>query len=155
LPAYSKLPNTFGVMQKSAADVSDWERFTYATAGAWGLSADENAMYAIGGPPDARGGACYVATFPPVPAEAFFSVTVYGPEKYLMADRDAVIGSSHGIVTEPDGSFRVAFGSDSCRNLAPNFLHTPEDGWSLLIRAYKPDVAAFRAYRMPAFTLAS
>lgn len=153
MPGYSALPNTFGIMQKRAIDVTDWEAFTYATAGAWGLSADENAMYAIGGPPRATGGACYVATFPPIPAEAFFSVTAYGPEKYLMTDQDNVVGSQHGIRLEPDGSFRVAFGAERCRALAPNFLATPQDGWSILIRAYRPDVAAFKAYAMPEIVL--
>lgn len=149
MPAYSALPNTFGVMQKKAADVRDWEVFTYSTAGAWGLSADENAMYAIGGPPDAKGGECYVATFPPIPAKAFFSITAYGPEKYLMTDAGNVVGSQHGVTFEPDGSVKVAFGSEKCRALAPNFLATPEDGWSILIRAYRADVPAFKAYRVP------
>jgi hypothetical protein len=94
MPEYSKLPNTFGAMQKTAADVRDWEYFTYATAGAWGLSADENAMYAIGGPADAKGSQGYLATFPKVPAEAFFSITAYGPQKYLMTDSDNVVGST-------------------------------------------------------------
>jgi len=151
MPEYSKLPNTFGAMQKTAAEVRDWEHFTYATAGAWGLSADENAMYAIGGPADAKGGAGYIATFPKVPAEAFFSITAYGPEKYLMSDADNVVGSNHGVILEPDGSFKVVFGSEEHRGLAPNFMATPEDGWSILLRAYKPDVAAFKAYVMPQF----
>jgi hypothetical protein len=79
LAGYAKMPNTFGVMKKTAGEVTDRERFTYATAGAWGLSEDANAMYVIGGPEDAKGGVCYVATFPMVPAEAFFSITAYGP----------------------------------------------------------------------------
>jgi hypothetical protein len=151
MPEYSKLPNTFGAMQKTAAEIRDWEYFTYATAGAWGLSADENAMYAIGGPVDAKGGQGYVATFPKVPAEAFFSITAYGPQKYLMSDSDNVVGSNHGVILEPDGSCKIAFGSEKHRGLAPNFLATPEDGWSILLRAYKPDVAAFKAYRVPEF----
>jgi hypothetical protein len=151
MPEYSKLPNTFGAMQKKAEDVRDWEYFTYATAGAWGLSADENAMYAIGGPADAKGDQCYVATFPKVPADAFFSITAYGPQKYLMTDSDNVVGTNHGVVLEPDGSCKVAFGGEQCRALAPNFLATPEDGWSILLRAYQPDVAAFKAYQVPAF----
>lgn len=96
LAEYSKLPNSFGAMQKRVEDVSDWEYFTYVTAGAWGLSADENAMYAAGGPKDAKGGDCYLANFPEVPVEAFFSITVYGPEKYLMSDVDNIVSSNHG-----------------------------------------------------------
>ncbi len=149
LREYSKLPGSFGAMQKRVADVEDWEYFTYVTAGAWGLSADENAMYAIGGPVSALGGACYTATFPEVPVEAFFSITVYGPQKYLMSDKDNIVSSNQGVVTNDNGSFTVAFGGENCRELAPNFAFTPKDGWNLLLRAYRPDVEAFQAYQMP------
>jgi hypothetical protein len=43
----------------------------------------------------------------------------------------------------------VAFGSEECRSLAPNYAKTPEDGWSFLLRAYRPDVEAFRKYEIP------
>ena len=152
LAEYSKLPDSFGAMQKRVEDVQDWEFFTYVTAGAWGLSADENAMYAAGGPTDARGGACYTARFPVVPAKAFFSITVYGPEKYLMTDADNIVSSNRGVVANENGSFDVAFGDEKCRSLAPNFAATPEDGWSFLMRAYQPEVEAFKAYEMPAIT---
>jgi hypothetical protein len=148
---YSKLPNSFGAMVKHTDEVKDWEYFTYVTAGAWGLSPDENAMYVLGGPRDAKGGACYTATFGKVPAEAFFSITAYNPEKYLMTDEDNVLSSNRHVVSNADGTFSIAFGSEKCRSLAPNYVATPEDGWNILLRAYKPDVAAFKAYKMPEF----
>ena len=33
--------------------------------------------------PGAKGGSCCTATFQPVPVEAFFSITVYGPDRNL------------------------------------------------------------------------
>ena len=30
-----------------------------------------------------------------------------------------------------------------------NFLYTPKDGWSLLMRAYRPDVKKMYNYKMP------
>lgn len=155
LVEYSKLPNSFGAMVKHVKDVKDWEYFTYVTAGAWGLSADENAMYAAGGPEDAKGGKCYTATFPAVSVKAFFSLTMYGPEKYLMTDEDNIVSSSRGVTSNDDGSFKVAFGAEECRGLAPNYAATPDDGWSFLLRAYRPDVGAFKAYKMPSITPAS
>ena len=146
---YSKLPNTFGVMQAHTRDVKDWEVFTYTTAGAFGLSMDQHAMYAIYTPDGAVGGECWIGTFPPVPAEEFFSVTAYGPDKFLMTNENNVVSSIRGAVTEPDGSFTVVFGGEPCRDKAPNWIHTPEDGWGLLLRAYRPRVEEFRAYRMP------
>ncbi len=147
--AYNQLPNSFGAMQKRTADIKDWEYFTYVTAGAWGLSEDENAMYAIGGPKDAKEGQCYTGTFAPVPVKAFYSITFYGPDNYLMTNEDNIVSSNRGVVNTDDGSFTVAFGAQECRELAPNYANTPKDGWNLLLRAYRPDVAAFKAYRMP------
>ena len=146
---YSKLPNTFGVMQTHTRDVRDWEVFTYATAGAFGLSMDQHAMYAIYTPEGAVGGECWIGTFPPVPAEEFFSVTVYGPDKFLMTNENNVVSSIRSAVTEADGSFTVVFGGKQCRDKAPNWIHAPQDGWSLLLRAYRPRVAEFKAYQMP------
>ncbi len=147
---YSKLPNTFGVMQAHTKDVGDWEVFTYSTAGAFGLSMDEHAMYAIYTPEGALGGECWIGNFPRVPAEEFFSVTVYGPDKFLMTNENNIVSSIRGAVTEPDGSFTVVFGGEQCRDKASNWIHTPKDGWSLLLRAYRPQVEAFKAYPMPA-----
>lgn len=149
LAEYSKLGSTAGAMQPRTGLVEDWEVFTYVTAGAWGLSADENAMYTPYALPGAEGGTCYTATYPPVPVQAFFSITVYGPEKYLMSNENNIVSSNRGVVTGEDGSFTVAFGGTHCRDLAPNYAYTPEDGWSLLLRAYRPDVEAYRNYRMP------
>ena len=72
IPEYDKLPDTFGTMQSRAADVDDWEKFTYVTAGAWGLSKEDNAMYLPYAKPGVKGGVCYTATYQKVPAEAFF-----------------------------------------------------------------------------------
>ena len=77
LEQFSLLPNVFGMMQERTADVEDWETFTYATAGAWGLAADQHAMYAT---------------------------------------------------------------------------YTPEDGWRLMLRAYRPRVEEFMNYEMPPLT---
>jgi len=149
LAEYSKLDDTFDTMKRRTEDIDDWERFTYVSAGALGLSADEDAMYKPYALTGAKGGQCYVATYPKVPAKAFFSITVYGPEKYLMSNEDNIVTSNRGISLNDDGSFTVAFGDETCRKLAPNFAYTPKDGWSFLMRAYRPDVEAFKAYRMP------
>ena len=150
LKEYSKLTDTFSTMKKRVDQVNDWERFTYVTAGAWGLSEDENAMYKPYALPGVKGGDCYTATYPPVNAKAFYSITVYGPKNYLMSDENNLVSSMRDLKLNKDGSFTVAFGGKQCRNLAPNFAYTPEDGWNLLMRAYRPDVKAFKAYKMPA-----
>jgi len=149
LAEYSKLDDTFDTMRKSTGEVDDWERFTYVTAGAWGLSADENAMYKPYALPGVKGGDCYTATYPKVPVKDFFSITAYGPDKYLMSNEDNIVSSNRVIDLNNDGSFSVAFGAEGCRRLAPNYIYTPDDGWSLLLRAYRPDVEAFKSYEVP------
>ena len=149
LEGYDALPDTFGTMQSRTEDVSDWEKFTYVTAGAWGLSKEENAMYLPYAREGVTGGTCYTATYQEVPAEAFFSITVYGPDKYLMSDENNIVSTNQGLVANNDGSFTVAFGGPECEPLAPNYLFTPEDGWNFLLRAYKPDVEAFSNYTLP------
>lgn len=136
-------------MKKSVNQVNDWERFTYVTAGAWGLSEDENAMYKPYALQGVKGDDCYTATYPPIKAKAFFSITAYGPQNYLMSDENNSVSSDRGIKLNKDNSFSVAFGGNQCRKLAPNYVYTPKDGWNLLMRAYLPDVQAFKAYKMP------
>jgi len=36
-----------------------------------------------------------------------------------------------------------------CKIKGKNFLYTPNDNWSLLIRAYKPNVEKFKVYSVP------
>lgn len=146
---YDKLADTFGVMKEHTSEVSDWEKFTYVTAGAWGLSKDDTAMYAPYAKQGVKGGKCYQATYPAVPVDAFFSITAYNQDKFLMSDEDNIVSSAQGVNLNQDGSFTVHFGGYECAKNAPNFIYTPEDDWSFLMRAYKPDVEAFKTYKMP------
>lgn len=153
LAEYSKLATTSGAMQPRTELIKNWEFFTYVTAGAWGLSSDDAAMYKPYALDAAKGGVCYTATYPQAPAKEFYSITVYGPDLYLMSNKDNIVSSNRGVNLNADGSsFTVAFGGENCRSLAPNFIYTPKDGWSMLLRAYRPDVDAFKAYQMPEIT---
>lgn len=146
---YDKLPDTFGVMVDHTSKVKDWQKFTYVTAGAWGLSPDHTAMYKPYALKGAKGGKCYTATYPVVPANAFWSITVYGQDKFLMENHDNIVSSNQKAIINDDGSFTVIFGNMDCKVEGKNFLYTPEDNWSFLMRAYKPDVEKFKNYSMP------
>jgi hypothetical protein len=37
----------------------------------------------------------------------------------------------------------------NCKVKGQNFLYTPKDNWAFLMRAYKPDIEKFKAYKMP------
>lgn len=146
---YDRLDDTFGVMVEHTSEVTDWEKFTYVTAGAWGLSKEEYAMYLPYSKEGVKGGKCYVATYPPVPAKEFFSITVYNQDKFLMSNENNIVSSAQGALTNDDGSFTVRFGGPDCRVEGQNYIYTPEDNWSFLMRAYRPDIEAFTAYDLP------
>ncbi|WP_235444370.1 DUF1254 domain-containing protein [Vibrio vulnificus] len=138
-----------GVAQYRIEDVKDWEVWTTVIAAQWGLSPDDTAMYPAFAPHGTLGNICYTAKFPKVPAKAFTSLTVYDSDAYLMSDEHSVISTLRGMDLDEDGGFTVAFGAEDCKGLAPNYLYTPEDNWTGLLRAYKPDVEKMLGYEMP------
>lgn len=155
LPYYAKLDNTYGIMSYGYEEGQDDWRRAIAAAGAWGLSPDDAAMYALSGPESPKANACYKADFAPVPAEAFFSLTAYNSDKFLMTNEKNSVSSNRNIlVINQDGSFTVYFGGEQCENAKhPNFILTPQDGWDTLLRAYVPDVKAFYVYDIPEYKL--
>lgn len=155
LPYYANLDNTFGIMSTGYEEGQDDWRRTLAVAGALGLSADENAMYAISGPENAKANACYKATFDKVPADAFFSLTAYNSDKFLMTnERNSVSSNRSSLIENKDGGFTAYFGGPDCEKADhPNFILTLEDNWDTLLRAYKPNVADFKAYTTPTYKM--
>lgn len=146
LPYYAKLPNTFGGMTKDASGVTDlWFRML-CTAGAWGLSEDKYAMYRPYGP-GLKAGGCYKATYQVPVNDAFWSMTMYDADNYLVSD-DANMLGMYNTNFNDDGTFTVYFGSAEDCGDVPNHLDVSDD-WSFLLRAYKPDVEAFKNYQMP------
>ena len=155
LPHYAALDNIYGVMSYGYEEgQDDWKR-VLAAAGAWGLSPDDTAMYALSGPENPKANACYKADFSPVPAEAFFSLTAYNSDKFLMTnEKNSVSSNRNNLAINQDGSFTVYFGGEQCENAKhPNFILTPQDGWDTLLRAYVPEVKAFSAYKLPVYKL--
>lgn len=152
---YDALDNTFNTVKYDIRDVNDWERFAYVTAGAWGLSPDNTAMYPNYTLKGSKGGVCYEGTYdvPPIKDErGYFSITVYGEDKYLMSDVDNIVSSNQGINFNKDGTFTVTYGGDECRDGAKNFAYTPADGWGFLMRVYLPDVTKMKSYVIPEIT---
>ena len=148
---YDKMSDTFGLMTDDITKVADWERFTYATAGAWGLAADEYAMYAPYALQNAKSDTCYVATYDQPIVNQFWSITAYNSEKYLMANESNIVNTGNATLNEDD-TFTVHFGSkEACAEVQDikNFILATEDNWAFLMRAYEPDVAAFYEYQIP------
>lgn len=155
MAGYNSLPDTFGQMTDDASKVKNWEKFTYSTAGAWGLSEDQYAMYAPYNP-GVEKDTCYVATYTQPEVEHFWSITLYNNEKYMMANEHNVINSGN-VVLNDDQTFTIHYGTkEACADVKgmKNFALATEDNWGFLMRAYGADVQAFMQYDMPAVTVA-
>lgn len=158
---YDKLPNTYETVTYDINDVSNWEKTTYSIAGAWGLSPEDTAMYPAYALKGVEGGSCYQANYPAPPTRledgGYFSITVYGEDKYLMSDEYNIVSSNHASTKyNSDGSFDVIFGSMECKTVADitgsNFAYTPDDNWGFLMRVYLPKVDEMKQYKMPEIT---
>ncbi len=150
LPHYEKLYNSFGGMVKNASEVKDqWLRMI-CTAGAWGLSEDEHAMYLIYAP-GLKADKAYKATYKVPIQDAFWSMTMYDTDKFLVSNDKRVI-NKYNVNLNEDGTFTVCFGSKEQCGDTPNRLDIV-DGWNFLLRAYKPNVEAFKKYHLPEIKL--
>ena len=117
-----------------------------AAAGAWGLFPNADALYINynGRHPADR---CHVATYDQPENDAFWSITVYGPDGYMTHERNVV--SSATAVPGPDGRVTVHFGpSRACGEVANRV--DVADGWNFLMRVYRPGPSVLDgSYRLP------
>lgn len=130
------------------SDVTNWEGLTYANAGAWGLSPHDTAMYPVYAKEGVKGGECYTATYrapKSVDPRGYYSITVYGEDKFLMTNENNIVSTNQGLTTNEDGTFTVVFGGEQCGEYAEktgvNYAATPADNWGFTLRVYLPDVA--------------
>lgn len=138
LPGYSR---SFG-----SADRVDPVHHLIGTASGWGGLPDEEAAYFSVFPTVAPGRYCI--TLRDVPADAFYSVSVYNADGYFepgpsgRTNVNSVFGARNA-----DGSMTVWLGDyDDGR---PNVLQTPV-GWNLLIRLYRPRAGDIQRWTPPA-----
>jgi hypothetical protein len=154
---YDKLDDTFETITYKIEDVKDWEKTTYTIAGAFALSPEDTAMYPAYSLEGAVGGKCYEATYvvpPMADKRGYFSITVYGEDKYLMSDEYNIVSSNHATTKfNNDNTFTIHFGAMECKEAADaagvNFAYTPTDHWGFLMRVYLPDVEKMKKYEMP------
>lgn len=115
------------------------------TASGWGGLPDAEAQYVSLFPGVAPGR--YRVTLREVPADAFFSVSVYNGDGYFEPGPSGITNVNDVFgVKDDDGSLTVWLGDfDDDR---PNQIPTPE-GWNLLIRLYRPRLDDLAGWTRP------
>jgi hypothetical protein len=110
-------------------------RHLIATASAWGLNPDKDAIYLNVTPKQNDGKTVYKLTVKDVPVDAFWSITVYNAEGYLQKNEDNAYSLNNLTAKKnDDGSVTIQFG---CDGKAANCLPiTP--GWNYMVRLYRP-----------------
>lgn len=88
-----------------------------------------------------------------VPADAFWSITVYGDDRFLAANdigRHA-LGNRSALVPNPDGSLTLRLSHEPAGGPQQNWLPVPAGGFYLIARLYHPRESFLQGrYRLPA-----
>lgn len=127
------------------ADQVDPVHHLVATAAGWGGLPDAEASY-LGIQPGLADGR-YTMTFRDVPADAFWSLSVYNRDGYFTPNDLGVynVNSVFGV-RGADGSVTVHLGDFD--DSVPNRIPLP-DGWNLLIRLYRPRLDELATWTPP------
>jgi hypothetical protein len=114
----------------------------------WGPVPAEEAVYPRAvGDADGRsldGAHRYRVRFPAgglPPVDGFWSLTVYGPDMFLVANdagRYSISGDTPGLVTSADGSVDVHLGATPPPEGPANWLPTPTGPFNVIMRLYLP-----------------
>ena len=107
-----------------------------ATAGGWGLNPEAEARYFPANPAQNDGSTVYLLTLGDVPADGFWSVTVYDASGFMVKN-DLRRNSVNSVTADPDPQGGVSIQFGGCTEDSPNCLPvTP--GWNYLLRLYQP-----------------
>lgn len=117
-------------------DQVDPIRHLIGAATAWGGNPEKDALYLNVTPRLNDGKTIHRLSVKDVPVDGFWSITVYGPDGYLVPNREEVYSVNNITARRaPDGSVNVQFGGDMERNA--NCIPTPP-GWNYIVRLYRP-----------------
>jgi hypothetical protein len=123
--------NAFG-----AKDQVDAVRHLIGTAAGWGGNPDKDATYFGVTPPNNDGTTAYRLNVKNVPAEGFWSISVYNGEGYYQENEfNAYTLNNITAAKNADGSVSVQFGG--CDGKIPNCLPIVKN-WNYLVRLYRP-----------------
>jgi len=111
-------------------------RHLIATASAWGLNPDKDAIYLNVTPTRNDGTTVYRLNVKDVPVDGFWSVIVYDKRGLILKNSlDTYSFNSITAKKGADGSVAIQFGG--CDGKVPNCLPTMK-GWNYMVRLYRP-----------------
>lgn len=107
------------------------------TAGGWGALPRTEAAYFSGAPMPGNEGKPHQLILSEVPANAFWSVTIYNARGFMVPNELVGVNALNNVNATPseDGSYRIQLGG--CNEGSVNCIPTP-DGWNYTLRAYQP-----------------
>jgi hypothetical protein len=119
-----------------ARDHVDPVRHLIGAASAWGGNPEKDALYLNVVPPKNDGATIYRLNVDSVPADGFWSISVYNAEGYFQKNPfDAYTLNNITAKKSTDGSITIQFGG--CDGKIANCLPTAA-GWNYLVRLYRP-----------------
>jgi hypothetical protein len=122
-------------------------RHLLGSASAWGGFPESEAIYLNVDPGLPVGD--YQITAQDVPVDAFWSITVYNPDGFMVPNEKNIV-SVNSVTAEPnaDGSVTVRFGDGDEPNTIPIV-----EGWNYMVRMYRPRAEAqSREWTFPSLT---
>ena len=113
-------------------------RFLIGSAIAWGGNTEKDALYLNRYPAANDGKTAHRLVVKDVPVDAFWSVSVYGPDGYFHENEHRAYSVNNlSANKQADGSVVIQFGGDAAP--AADVNHLPVvPGWNYLVRLYRP-----------------
>jgi hypothetical protein len=118
----------------------------------WGGLPPIETIYTTYEPKPENADKVHALTIKDVPADAFWSVTMYNKLGFMEANaQNSQSFNNESAQKNPDGSVTIHLGpDDGARANYPNYLPSPGEGWNYLVRLYRPQEVALNGnWRFP------
>jgi len=111
-------------------------RHLIATASAWGLNPDKDAIYLNVTPSRNDGATVYRLTVKDVPVDGFWSISLYNAQGYFEPNKENAY-TLNNITAKKNAAGSVAIQFGDCDGKTPNCLPIMK-GWNYIVRLYRP-----------------